>query len=406
MRELYGDGLRDDTDAIQQRLDSGSPLVYLPPPAEAYTISRPLRIHSRQTLRLDRFSVIRLAPDSNCVMLRNADQETGNTDITVCGGIWDMHNLAQAKNPVHFPYPPVEPDKGMTYTENYFGTALRFFHVTNLTLRELTVKDPVTFAIQMARIRQATVEDIRFDFNDGNPWPVNMDGVHLDGDCRFIRIANVKGSCYDDMVALNADDGYCGPIEDVQIDGLFTEDCHSAVRLLSTGSPVRRVTISNVFGSFYQYAVGFSKYFDESGEARGTGERRGLFEYITLTGLYLSKAPRHSRYRKDGTFVYPLIWVENRATVRHLHIRDLYRAEKTTAIPCIGIDPYGEGEDWVLDGIVQENYTGDPIPLLHNQGQLTGLSIGRAEAGEDTCLLNEGILTRKETTPYAGSETV
>lgn len=34
---LVGDGVHDDTAAIQARLDSGTSCVYLPPPATCYT---------------------------------------------------------------------------------------------------------------------------------------------------------------------------------------------------------------------------------------------------------------------------------------------------------------------------------------------------------------------------------
>jgi len=59
---LVGDGVADDTAAIQARLDSGMSCVYLPPPAKHYLISKTLKIGSSQELRLDRFSVVRLAP--------------------------------------------------------------------------------------------------------------------------------------------------------------------------------------------------------------------------------------------------------------------------------------------------------------------------------------------------------
>ena len=59
---LVGDGVADDTAAIQARLDSGAPCVYLPPPKRHYRISKTLRIGSGTELRLDRFSVVRLAP--------------------------------------------------------------------------------------------------------------------------------------------------------------------------------------------------------------------------------------------------------------------------------------------------------------------------------------------------------
>ena len=51
---------------------------------------------------------------------------------------------------------------------------------------------------------------------------LNMDGVHLDGWCHHGKISNLRGTCFDDMVALNANDGQCaqeeGDITDIDID--------------------------------------------------------------------------------------------------------------------------------------------------------------------------------------------
>ena len=49
--ELFGDGVHDDTAAIQARLDSGVSCVYLQPPKKEYLISKTLIVHSRQELR-------------------------------------------------------------------------------------------------------------------------------------------------------------------------------------------------------------------------------------------------------------------------------------------------------------------------------------------------------------------
>ena len=57
--KLYGDGLHDDTLAIQQLLDQKG-LVYLPTPKKFYLISKPLEISSFTKLKLDRFAEIRL----------------------------------------------------------------------------------------------------------------------------------------------------------------------------------------------------------------------------------------------------------------------------------------------------------------------------------------------------------
>ena len=101
--KIYGDGIHDDTAGIQQALDSGVSAVYLPPPAKHYLISRTLKIHSHQSLVLERFTVIRLAPKSDCLMIANDDQEGGNEDISVAGGIWDMDNMSQSPNPFRAP---------------------------------------------------------------------------------------------------------------------------------------------------------------------------------------------------------------------------------------------------------------------------------------------------------------
>lgn len=78
MPPIVGDGIHDDTDGIQAILDQRTSTVYLAPPPKCYLISRTLKLHSRQTLRLDRFTVIRLAPKSDCLMLANDEQNKGN----------------------------------------------------------------------------------------------------------------------------------------------------------------------------------------------------------------------------------------------------------------------------------------------------------------------------------------
>ena len=101
MYQLYGDGLHDDTQAIQQMLDSGTSEVTLPAPIREYLISDCLRIHSGQTLRLSPTTRVRLQDHSDCLMLTNA--EIGSHDIAVIGGIWDFNNQNQSPNPCKQP---------------------------------------------------------------------------------------------------------------------------------------------------------------------------------------------------------------------------------------------------------------------------------------------------------------
>lgn len=56
-------------------------------------------IGSNQELRLDRFTVIRLAPKSDCPMIENRGYRSGaNVNVCVTGGFWDMGNLRQTPN--------------------------------------------------------------------------------------------------------------------------------------------------------------------------------------------------------------------------------------------------------------------------------------------------------------------
>ena len=68
---LWGDGLHDDTAAIQERIDEARHELRLPDPEAFYLISRPLELPSDFKLVLPRFAEVRLAPGSNCLMLKN-----------------------------------------------------------------------------------------------------------------------------------------------------------------------------------------------------------------------------------------------------------------------------------------------------------------------------------------------
>ncbi|MCL1821284.1 MAG: hypothetical protein FWG22_00505 [Prolixibacteraceae bacterium] len=380
---LYGDGIHDDTKALQSMLDTRAAYIKFPLPKVCYFISKPLKIYSGQELSLDRYCHIKLMPMSNCVMLQNADPENGDNNITVTGGIWDLNNLEQEKNPLHFSGNPNLME--VFWKPGYYnGTVISFWNVKNLKIAHLTIKDPVTFSIMINVIEYFAVEDITFDFNYGNPWAVNMDGVHLCGNCHFGVIRNLKGSCFDDMVAINADEGEVpGPITDIQVDGLFADDCHSAVRLLSANHPVERVSISNVYGTYYQYCIGVTKYY------AGTN---GYFDGIVLKNIFASKAPRHSVYRKDGSKVYPFIWVQRGLTVKNLSIENVYRKETNVAIETIGIDKGAKIEDLSLSNIVQENLLPEPFPLILNNGEIENLNTNGLRCTGGEVLTNNGSI--------------
>ena len=374
---LYGDGIHDDTLELQKLIDCGGRCVRIPMAETSYLISRPLVVHAKQQLVFDRFCTIRLADGSNCHMLENEGYRSGKTDedIEITGGIWDVNNMGQVQNPFLYPHPQCP---------EYDGIGIFMKNALRLRISGLTVKDTVTFAITLNIVKYFTVEDIDFDFNHGNNWAINMDGVHLDGQCRFGVIRNIKGTCYDDMIALNADEGEPGPILDIQVDGLFAEDCHSAVRLYACSQVIDRVSISRVYGTYFQYCIGITKYLPDPAE--------GYFGSLVLSEIYASKAPRYTVYMKDGTFVYPFLWVERNLLVKNLHIHDVYREEHNIAIPTLTVDPLAHVENLVFENIVQDNRMEEPIPVLHNQGTIDRLKIRSVRPHRDRVLKNEGVI--------------
>ncbi len=321
MAALYGDGIHDDFPAIQKLLDTGDAQIALPPPQVYYTISRTLHMHSGQALILPRYAVIRMADHANCPMIACADDEIVTENFSIIGGIWDYNNRGQAENPIQVPHPDL-PD--------YTGIQFFIRNAEHFRIADLTLKDPVNFCITLDTARYFTIENIKFDFNYGNPTAVNMDGVHLNGNCHYGLIRNCQGACYDDLVALNADEGSGGPISHIEVDGIFSEDCHSAVRLLSVKYPVTHIHIHNVHGTFYQYCIGVTKYYE------GTSD--GWYDSLVFENIHAAKAPRYSIYQKDGSMEYPLIWFENNLRIKHAVLRGVYRQESVSAVPLIRIE--------------------------------------------------------------------
>jgi len=375
-QRLWGDGIHDDTAGLQRLIDTSAHELILPAPNVCYRISRPLELPSDFSLTLPRYAVIRLADGANCVMLKNktVDAFGSRTDIPlwgyldlyapdapchnirIQGGVWDCNNLGQKPNPIQSnDYTPI----------GFWGFGMLFYNVRGLVLRDMTFRDPLNFCVTMDTVSDFTVENIDFDFNYGNPTAVNMDGIHLTGNCYRGIIRNLHGACYDDMVALNADEGSCGPISDVEICGVFANDSHSAVRLLTVQNPVTNIHIHDVFGTYYQYCIGITKYYD--------GEAAGYYDGIHLDHIYASKAERLDVYQKKGSYVYPLIWVEGGQRIGALTIEHVRRCEETVAVSTVHVGCDTSVDALRLCDIRSENRTDTSFVPFENLGSVSHL---------------------------------
>ena len=254
-----GDGVADDSVAIQKALAGGQRVVIIPP--GTYKVSGTLQVESDTTIKTSPKAIIRLADHAgtnvNVFLLTNRDSAGGNTNITVEGGIWDGNN---EHNP-----------RGRDGDPNgYTGTAINFVNVRHLVLRNLTVRNPEAFSIRLGEVDDFRVEDLRFDHAIIRP---NQDGVHVGGFCRRGVIRNVraltKRTTNDDMVALNADDDIKrvinlgmkrGPIRDITVENLCADDAYTFVRLLSFKELIENVTVSNVSGGCRVHAINMDRW--------------------------------------------------------------------------------------------------------------------------------------------------
>ncbi|NLE66391.1 MAG: hypothetical protein GX608_03125 [Lentisphaerae bacterium] len=383
---LHGDGIHDDAAAIQALLDSGISCVALPAPAKNYAIGRSLRLRSGQTLRLEPTTVIRLLPGSSCAMLVNDPAETNAHDIRLAGGIWDMDNANQGANPFHPEYAsdtkyPYRKYGGEGYSterfekryhlDTFLGCAIQFYGIRRLEIRDVTVRNPVTYGIQVGGLAYFTIENIRFDYEGPRPHRINMDGVHLDGPCKFGVVRNLQGTTYDDLLALNADDMASGPIESVAVDGIFANDCLRAVRLLSAESRVSDITIANVFGTFYSNPFEFSQYY--------ATPKRGDFGRIVIRNVFVSCGSHPEKPAWEGR---PLFVMNDKIDIEYLAIDNFHRDEALRAVPCFRIGKSVHIRALALSNISLRNRTGNPITFLDHEGVIDRLVANNLDVTE------------------------
>ena len=247
-----GNGIADDTISLQSALNKGGE-IYIP--KGDYKISATLVVKSNTKVVAD--SDARVFMDGSKLwraheyLLKNQED---SENIEIIGGVWDGNNQGE------------KIDKGDIFDlDGYSGTVLNFYKLKNLTLKNLTVANSLTYNIRMARLTHFYFENISF-FSEKIAY--NQDGLHFNGYVKDGVVKNVKaiscGQTNDDLIALNADDSMkrvenvgmeMGPIENITFEKLYAEDCHTLIRLLSVDSPIRNIKIKDVCAGFRMYAI-------------------------------------------------------------------------------------------------------------------------------------------------------
>lgn len=252
----FGDGVHDDYNAFQAALDSGADTVIIP--MGIYPISETLRIGSGITVLADRGAKIVMKSTSrrkrNCFLLTNLDTEGGNKNIKIVGGIWDGNNTAPEN---------AKPD--VFDKTGYSGALLNFVNVDGLELYDMVISNTVTYYTRMSRVHNFVIENIDFV---SDTFGKNQDGLHFGGDVKHGRVKNIRalsfGQTNDDMVALNADDSVervenldlsRDTIEDITFENIYTECCHTIIRILSVTAEIKNIHFKNVYGGFRCNAI-------------------------------------------------------------------------------------------------------------------------------------------------------
>lgn len=179
-------GRRVWTEAFNVALTENS-FVSIPAASEPYWIDGEVRIGSGRRLAAEKGAVMKRVPGSMLAMIRNAAWESGiehpvagrpDEGIVITGGRWDA---------------------GCTTRISYSPSVFSFSNVKGLVVRDLEIAGAPEFAIQIGDVEGVRVTGVNFD-------ACKADGVHVNGNVRFIHVAKLTGRVRDDLVALNAFD--------------------------------------------------------------------------------------------------------------------------------------------------------------------------------------------------------
>lgn len=359
------------TEQLQQMLDNGG---YVFIPSGEYLIEQPLIIHDNTHLHLAPDAVLRLPDDGMFSILENdgLKGEHENYNIRIEGGVWDGRNLTKERK---FLAPGESYAEGGTFNKeryfknDYVALFMRLVHCRRLYVGNLTIKDPLSFGMQLADTVDFTVENVFLDYNCQKR---NMDGIHITGPARFGYIHNIHGVANDDQVALTADATTLteitrGVIEDIVIDGVYGENTYTGVRLLSSGNPVRNITIRNLHGSCRYNAISFTHHSQHPGAP-------SLIENVHISDMHMTKPaafdPHNGWFHFDGEEERakdcPLIEFFEGTVNRNVRIDTVFRHEVRNEVtaPLILVQKGATVENLSLGMISQSFPDGRDVPVL------------------------------------------
>lgn len=369
---LYGDGIHNDTLALQELLD-GCGIVTVERPG-TYLVSSTLIIHANTRLICAPGVHFLAAPMSRCALIENehfAEGDGRDVNIEIIGGIWDgncdemgLDGAYEAQHRLDDPYSP----------KLFKGKLMRFAHVDHISLEKLTVRNPVSYGIQIGDVRGFVVRDLYFDYN----WHFGTtDGVHINGPACDGVIENLYGTTNDDLVSLTTyDEAHAeislGDIENIYIHNLSAKNGFSSVRLLSgEGYVLRNVRVDGIYGDYRHHAVVISNHNRRPGKV--------WFEDLVLENIHACKSATPLgedcfRFWENGADRCPFICFDKGAICGNVTVRNVHRHQEISSeSPLFFLAEDCSIDRLMLDNIHQTTGEGATAPLWKIRGKISTL---------------------------------
>ena len=295
----------DNTSAIQNVLDkakSNPIIVYWD---GKYSVTG-LKVYSNTKIIAFEGCGAILRNNSDKHLLENGNMSSssyGNSNISIWGGIWNGNGFNDDLNPAQI---HDNPQVGWICTFCFLG-------VENLSIKDVVIYKPRTFALNTCNVRNIFIQNVRVDV--GESAPINCDGLHINGPSENIIIKDCIIRAKDDHISIQADyakDNHrplfgdndvgntYGDITDVTIDNIKLEGGLFGIRLLSRENLIDKIRISNIHGITKEYWLIVDNYFQ--GEPRVTNPGKGKFGTIIIEDINVESTGRFVSFTVNNSY--------------------------------------------------------------------------------------------------------
>ena len=371
---VAGDSITDDFSAFQQALSSGERELYVP--AGKYRIHGMLTMRSNTTLTLHPEAYIILddntGSETNPYLLT---AETNSSNITVDGGVWEGNCNNNPRVPGEHPYR---------------GILISFADITELTLKNMTVRNSEAFHIRLNYVKNFLVENITFDDMDIR---YTQDGIHIGGGCekgvvRHIRAVGAS-SPNDDLIAVTSD--YLGenmsptdpiwgqrggPIHDIEIYDVKADNTFAFLRISSYTESIENIYAHHFSGGCYYIGLQmeitpylrdrYDTYPPESVYGAGKIRNVTIEDWNIYTRLYYGNSKRDYFQNYVGGMIDIEQSIENLVIRRF--IRDGEKDAKGELLPTLTVKNFCKNRV-IIDG--NEEIVCPGLNPLHLHGSIS-----------------------------------